>query len=111
MWSRPGTWRMGAGTAVPVALPLQGAAAAWPRAAGLPVLNVRGVGAGAAGVELGASLVDREQVNTGTACGSPAAVLPGQRGEGTLPAVGPGRGGALVVVRGRESRPHGEGGQ
>jgi hypothetical protein len=32
-------------------------------------------------------------------------------GTGSLPAVGHERGGGLVVVRGRESRPHGEGGQ
>jgi hypothetical protein len=63
---------MRAGTAVPVTLPLLGVAAALPGLclAGLPALKVCGAGAGAAGVELGASLIDRRQVNTGTALGS-----------------------------------------
>lgn len=39
--------------------------------AGQPVPKVRGVGAGAAGVELGASLIDRLQVNAGTVTGLP----------------------------------------
>jgi len=66
----------------------------------------------AAGAELGASLVDRFMVNVGTASGLPFP-LSSQDGGGqvhrrllTLE-----RDGALVVVRDRESRSHGEGGQ
>ena len=50
--------------------------------------------------------------NVGTAR-TPPAPLAGQVGGGQVrrPLVAPGRGGAAVVVRGRESRPHGEGRQ
>ena len=66
----------------------------------------------AAGVELGTDPVDRDIVNVGTLPSRPylrwatAAVRQADRqlmaGDG---------GGAFVVVRGRESRPHGEGRQ
>ena len=63
------------------------------------------------GEKLGASLVKRKMVNTGTVPGRPPTDQPGRRWAGALPAVGSGRGGARVVVRGRESRLHGEGEQ
>lgn len=66
----------------------------------------------AAGEELGAVLVDRYAVNVGT---SPWLPFPpcGQRGGGQVHRrlLAAGRGGGVVVVRGRESRSHGEGRQ
>src|SRR5215218_2813123 len=65
-----------------------------------------------AGEELGTALVNRSMVNVGTLPGSPDPPT-GQVGGGQArrqPRVWAG-GGAPVVVRGRESRPHGEGGQ
>ena len=59
-----------------------------------------------AGAKPGASPVDRTTVNVGTI----DAPLPSWR-IGALPAEGCGWGGAAVVLRGRESRPHGEGRQ
>lgn len=66
----------------------------------------------AAGAQLGTSLVDRHVVNVGTVPVSPFPP-PGQGGGGQVRRrlMTPGWGGALVVVRGRESRSHGEGGQ
>jgi len=66
----------------------------------------------AAGAQLDASLVDRLVVNVGTIPALPSP-LPSQGGDGQArrrPSA-PGWDGALVVVRGRESRPHGEGEQ
>lgn len=66
----------------------------------------------AAGAELGADPADRNAMNMGTlpflpfpACGQH---VDGQGHRHPMGAVG---GGAVVVVRGRESRPHGEGRQ
>ena len=66
----------------------------------------------AAGEKLGADTVDRSIVNVGTASGRPSAPS-GQGGAGKARCQLTARwwDGALVVVRGRESRPHGEGGQ
>ncbi len=64
------------------------------------------------GEELDAHPVDRDVVNVGTALGSP--FLPpivGGGGQARCRLMAPGRGGGSVVVRGRESRPHGEGTQ
>ena len=65
-----------------------------------------------AGEELGTNPVDRLMVNVGTTLGSPSP-LHGQCGGGQARCrlMTPGWGGVLVVVRGRESRPHGEGAQ
>lgn len=65
-----------------------------------------------AGEELGTNPVDRLMVNVGTTLGSPS-LLHGQCGGGQVHCrlMAPGWGGVLVVVRGRESRPHGEGAQ
>jgi hypothetical protein len=66
----------------------------------------------AAGEELGADPIDRCMVNTGTVPASPSPP-PGQGGGGQARCrlMSPGRGGGSVVVRGRESRSHGEGTQ
>src|SRR5439155_10894129 len=66
----------------------------------------------AAGVKLGAYLADRHAGNVGTAprrsrCPGSARAC----GIGASPAEGAGRGGGPVVVRARERRAHGEGGQ
>ena len=65
-----------------------------------------------AGAKLGASPVNRCMVNVGTISGLPSPP-PSQGGGGQVRRrlMSPGWGGALVVVRGRESRLHGEGGQ
>jgi hypothetical protein len=60
----------------------------------------------AAGGKLGAAPVDRSAVNVGTIPGPPAV-----GGQARCRLLAPGWGGAFVVVRGRESRPHGEGRQ
>src|SRR5665811_1667677 len=59
----------------------------------------------AAGAKPGTSPVDRTTVNVGTTS------IPLPAGRGALPAEGCWWGGAAVVLRGRESRPHGEGRQ
>ena len=61
----------------------------------------------AAGVKPDASPVNRTTVNVGTI----RIPLPALVGIGALPAKGCGWGGAAVVLRGRESRSHGEGRQ
>jgi hypothetical protein len=66
----------------------------------------------AVGEELGTALVDRLMVNVGTLPGSPsppASQAGGGQARRRLLALG--GGGVPVVVGGRESRPHGEGGQ
>ena len=60
----------------------------------------------AAGEKLGAAPVDRSAMNVGTILG-----LPAVGGQARCRLLAPGWGGAFVVVRGRESRPHGEGRQ
>jgi hypothetical protein len=66
----------------------------------------------AAGEELGTTPVDWSVVNVGTISGlpSPPASQVGD-GQARRQLLAPRWGGVLVVVRGRESRPHGEGGQ
>jgi hypothetical protein len=60
----------------------------------------------AAGAKLDAAPVDRSAMNVGTALG-----LPATGGQARCRLLALGWGGAFVVVRGRESRPHGEGRQ
>jgi hypothetical protein len=60
----------------------------------------------AAGEKLGAAPVDRSAMNVGTILG-----LPVDDGQARCRLLAPGWGGASGVVRGRESRPHGEGRQ
>jgi hypothetical protein len=78
-----------------------------------PSEKVCGVSDGeAAAAELGADPIDRNMVNVGTVPGSPfpaSCQLVGGQAHRQLTARG--RGGGSVVVRGRESRPHGEGTQ
>ncbi|SRR6266498_748608 len=80
---------------------------------GLPAGKFCGVLAGAAGVKLDASLVDRIHVNMGTTTvfhlqDHNPVVWDGQV---HCQPMGSWWGGAVVVVRGRESRLHGEGRQ
>jgi RNA-directed DNA polymerase len=73
---------------------------------------LRGSRGEAAGTELGSSFVERTAVNTGTFPALPRPSLPaGCRGWVHRRPIGSGRGGAAVVLRGRESRSHGEGRQ
>lgn len=68
----------------------------------------------AAGAKPGTSPVDRNAVNVGTvhvAVPAPRASLARRGGIGASSAEGRARGGAVVVLRGRESRSHGEGRQ
>jgi len=66
----------------------------------------------AAGAQLGTYSVDRLVVNVGTIPTPPyPPPIQGGGGQARRRLLAPGWGGALVVVRGRESRPHGEGGQ
>ena len=64
------------------------------------------------GEELGADPVDRDVVNVGTVP-RPPVPPPAMSGDGQVRCrlMAAGRGGGSVVVRGRESRPHGEGTQ
>jgi hypothetical protein len=59
------------------------------------------------GVQLGAGPADRLMVNVGSVPAVPAG--PSGSGQAHRPLLPPGRGGGPVVVRGRESRLHGEG--
>ena len=66
----------------------------------------------AAGAQLGTYSVDRLVVNVGTIPTPPyPPPIQGGGGQARRRLLAPGWDGALVVVRGRESRPHGEGGQ
>ena len=65
-----------------------------------------------AGAELNAKLIKRLSVNTGTFADRSCCLKSVQAGGiGTSSAEGPWMGGGLVVVRARERRVHGEGGQ
>ena len=64
------------------------------------------------GEELGADPVDRDMVNVGTVPEPPyPSPVVGDGGQARCRLMAPGRGGGSVVVRGRESRPHGQGTQ
>jgi hypothetical protein len=63
------------------------------------------------GEELGADPVDRDVVNVGTVPVPPSLPPSGGGGQARCRLIVPGWGGGSVVVRGRESRPHGEGTQ
>jgi hypothetical protein len=66
----------------------------------------------AAGIELGTALVERSCGERGNRPRSPLVRAAGpRRGQVCCRLVAVGRGGGPVVVRGRESRSHGEGGQ
>jgi hypothetical protein len=74
--------------------------------AGEAVPWVAGLHGDVPGVQLGADPADRSVVNVGSVPAVPAELCSGQAHRPLLP---PGRGGGPVVVRGRESRSHGEG--
>jgi len=63
------------------------------------------------GEELGADPVDRDVVNVGTVPALPSPPPLGDGGQARCRLIAPGRSGGFVVVRGRESRSHGEGTQ
>jgi len=63
----------------------------------------------APGVQLGADPADRLMVNVGSVPAVPAGPAGAGSGQAHRPPLPSGRGGGPVVVRGRESRPHGEG--
>src|SRR5436309_1787046 len=67
----------------------------------------------AAGVELGTAPANRLTVNVGTVPVSPhpSSLPAGEDGKAHRRLMTPGRGGGSVVLRARESRVHGEGGQ
>jgi hypothetical protein len=65
----------------------------------------------APGAQLGTHPIERFKVNVGTTRRRPPANAPRGRWEGSPSADGVGGDIVPVVVRGRESRPHGEGGQ
>ena len=65
-----------------------------------------------AGEELDTAPVNRSVVNVGTILKLPSRlVIQTSDGQARRQPMASGWGGALAVVRGRESRPHGEGGQ
>jgi hypothetical protein len=63
----------------------------------------------ASGVQLSADPADRSVVNVGSVPAVPAGPASAGAGQAHRPLWPPGRGGGPVLVRGRESRPHGEG--
>ncbi len=63
------------------------------------------------GEELGADPVDRDVVNVGTVPALPSPSPLGGGGQARCRLIAPGWDGGFVVVRGRESRSHGEGTQ
>lgn len=73
--------------------------------------SLRRTAGDAAGAKSDASFVKRRAVNVGTILGCPNSVKPSRRWAGPSSAEGHGWGGGPVVVRARESRVHGEGGQ
>ena len=80
---------------------------------GRPLPQCCGFGGGeAVAAELGADPVNRDTVNVGTISGSPFPASIGLvGGQAHRRLTAPGWGGGPVVVRGRESRLHGEGAQ
>src|SRR5512132_2083019 len=70
---------------------------------------LRVLAGGAVGVQPAADPVKRIMVNVGSAPRAPGRWW--RPGTARCRSMGAGRGGVRVVVRGRESRPHGQGGQ
>src|SRR5215218_1777801 len=101
------TWRMWAETQCTLAA--GGMATPWPVFRGWRGGHEEGLRrthGEAAGAKLGAAPVDRSAMNVGTILRPPAVC-----GQARCRLLAPGWGGAFVVVRGRKSRPHGEGRQ
>ena len=109
-YKRPETWRTWAVDSNDAALIDGGALHAWLMYLGVVADGrLRSPGGYAVAVEPVADPVKRNKVNVGSAPRAPGCWW--RSGEARCPLMGVGRGGVRVVVRGRESRPHGEGGQ
>jgi hypothetical protein len=107
---RPETWRIWVVDSNDAALFDGGALRAWLFDPGVVTGGILRVPAGCAvGVEPASDPVKRIMVNVGSALGAPGCWW--QPGKARCRPMRAGRGGVRVVVRGRESRPHGEGGQ
>ena len=107
---RPETWRIWVVDSNDAALFDGGALRAWLFDLGVVTGGILRVPAGwAVGVEPASDPVKRIMVNVGSALSAPGCGW--QTGKARCRLMRAGRGGVRVVVRGRESRPHGEGGQ
>lgn len=107
---RPETWRIWVVDSNDAALFDGGSLRAWLFDLGVVTGGMLRLRAGwAVGVEPASDPVKRIMVNVGSALGAPGCWW--QTGKARCRPMRPGRGGVRVVVRGRESRPHGEGGQ
>jgi hypothetical protein len=107
---RPETWRIWVVDSNDAALFDGGSLRAWLFDLGVvagAILRARAVWA--VGVEPASDPVKRIMVNVGSALCAPGCRW--QTGKARCRPMRAGRGGVRVVVRGRESRPHGEGGQ
>jgi hypothetical protein len=109
-YKRPETWRIWAVHSNDAALINGGALHAWLMSPGVVAGGILRVPDGSAvAVEPVADPVKRIVVNAGSAPRAPGCWW--RPGKARCPLMGVGRGGVRVVVRGRESRSHGEGGQ
>ena len=109
-YKRPQTWRTWAAHSNDAALMNGGALHAQLMRPGVVADGMlRMPGGCAVAVEPVADPVKRILVNVGSAPRAPGCWW--RPGKARCPPMGAGRGGVRVVVRGRESRPHGEGGQ
>ena len=109
-YKRPETWRTWAVHSNDAALIDGGVLHAWLMNLGVVADGILRVPGGCAvAVEPVADPVKRIMVNAGSAPRAPGCWW--RLGKARCPLMGVGRGGVRVVVRGRESRPHGEGGQ
>jgi hypothetical protein len=107
---RPQTWRTRVVHSNESALFRGGSLRAWLFSPGAVAGGrLRVPAGGAVGVKPAADPVKRNLVNVGSAPRAPGCWW--RPGKARCRLMGVGRGGVRVVVRGRESRPHGEGGQ
>jgi len=107
---RPETWRIWVVDSNDAALFDGGALRAWLFDLGVVAGGILRVPAGwAVGVEPASDPVKRIMVNVGSVLCTPGCWW--RSGKARCRSMRTGRGGVRVVVRGRESRPHGEGGQ
>ena len=107
---RPETWRTWVVDSNDAALLDGGSLHVWLFDPGVVAGGMLRVPAGwAVGVKPAADPVKRIMVNVGSAPCAPGCWW--QLGKARCRPTGAGRGGVRVLVRGRESRPHGEGGQ
>src|SRR5918994_1073648 len=107
---RPETWRTWVVHGDDAALIYGGSLHAWIIYLGVVAgERLRVLAGGAVGVQPVADPVKRIMVNVGSAPRAPGCWW--RPGKARCRLMGAGRGGVRVVVRGREGRPHGEGGQ